>query len=111
MIGANPVKISSTLVEYADAKVTSVIWKLTEPQELTVYDYDADDIKVVEYQYVETSGSTVPPRPETYVFACDSAGKWVSGLEIAGSFQGSIDHGRAIAGYLASRNGEGWIVP
>ena len=109
MIGANPVELTTRITPHG--KVTSVIWKLSEPQTLKAYDYYEDKDVTTEYTHVETSGSEVPDIPETYVFACDANGRWVSASEIAGSFRGSIDHGRAIAGYLASVNRDEDMYP
>lgn len=41
-------------------------------------------------------------RPETYVFRSDSEGVITEWGELAGSFQGDMDHERAIDGYVGS---------
>jgi len=40
--------------------------------------------------------------PETYVFAADDHGVVTDWCELAGSFTGSLDHDKAIAGYVTS---------
>ena len=102
MIGANPVQ----LVQRGEGRVTAVLWKLTEPQRLYQLNYDTDEYESTEYEYVETSGTTYTVPHETYVFACKPNGEWITGLELPGSFRGSIDHAQAIGNYLAIRNGE-----
>jgi hypothetical protein len=53
--------------------------------------------------YVVVSGSKLPGlrQPETFIFLADDTGKILDWLECDGSFQGSIDHAKALknAGY------------
>ena len=51
--------------------------------------------------YVVTSAADVA-GPETYVFAADEHGVVTDWLELGGSFKGSFDHEKAIAGYVTS---------
>lgn len=92
-IRANPIKLSF------DTGVSQVVWELSESVPYI------DDLRGVESttKHVVTSASTIPDIPETYVFACDAGGTWLSGSEQAGSFRGSLDHAEAIARFLASK--------
>lgn len=54
------------------------------------------------FRYVVVSGAFVPfSGEETYIFGATKAGAVESYAELAGSFQGSIDHAQALlnAGY------------
>ncbi len=51
--------------------------------------------------YVITSGLEAAfdtGRPETYIFASDKSGEIIECGELEGSFQGSVDHEKALAG-------------
>ena len=58
-------------------------------------------------EYVVVSAVDVPySGPETYVFAASKDGEATSWSELDGSFEGALDHDRALDGFLAYTNGE-----
>ena len=95
-IRANPVKFN----RLQEGRVVQVVWKLSEWVPYTDWS-DGEIVTTGKTDHVLTSSSTIPGVHETYVFACDSEGKWLTGLEQAGS-HGEIDHAEALAGFLAS---------
>lgn len=49
-------------------------------------------------EYVVVSASSRFNSPETYIFAADAKGKVTNWLELPGSFQGRLDHAKALKG-------------
>ena len=95
-IQANPVKFD----RLQEGNVVQVLWRLSEW--VPYADWSDGIAPASKTDHVMTSSSTIPGVHETYVFACDSEGKWLSGREQAGSHQ-EIDHAEAIARFLASK--------
>lgn len=66
------------------------------------------------FEYVVVSGSRVPElrQPETYLFGADEHGKILDWLELDGSFQGDVDHVKALnnAGYRVVISGQTAII-
>lgn len=83
-----------------DDRINARLYRLSEP--MTGYDWSKDsDLRS---EYVVVSGSTMfgEDRPETYIFLANESGEITNWTECDGSFQGSIDHARALsnAGYM-----------
>jgi hypothetical protein len=95
-IRANPVKFD----RLHEGKVVQVLWKLSEWVPYTDWS-DGETITAGKTDHIQTSSSTIPGVHETFVFACDNKGKWLTGREQAGSHR-EIDHAEALAGFLAS---------
>lgn len=95
-IRANPVKFD----RLQEGNVVQVLWKLSEWVPYTDWS-DGEVITVGKTDYILTSSSTIPGVHETFVFACDNEGTWLTGREQAGSHL-EIDHAEAIARFLAS---------
>lgn len=49
-------------------------------------------------EYVIVSAVEVGGEPETYIFPADTEGQVLDWAELAGSFQGDLDHTRALKG-------------
>lgn len=76
------------------------LWKLSEP--VTTHEWHGGPPSITEY--VVTSAADVPfSGPETYVFHATAEGEPVNWLEVDGSFKGSLDHDRAIAGFCEAQ--------
>lgn len=71
------------------------LYRLSEPFAVK----DNDD-EVFQVDHVIVSGVVVVNRPETYVFPANEIGEIVDWLEQPGSFQGAVDHQRALDGFL-----------
>ena len=76
-------------------------WKLYKLSRPVVLDRYEDGMT---YEYVIVSASVAYSGPETYVFPADENGEVTDWGELEGSFQGSLDYERALAGFLQSHN-------
>ena len=63
------------------------------------YDYNYDkEVMEKETQYVIVSAVVAYSGPETYIFPADRNGKFLDWGELNGSFQGGLDHKKALNG-------------
>ena len=72
------------------------LYELSEPAE---YDYIDFEVETGKTKFVAVSAISSAPDtglPETYIFPCDEDGNILSWLEMEGSFQGGMDHERAL---------------
>jgi hypothetical protein len=63
-----------------------------------------------EFEYAIVSGISAPHDtgvPETFIFGCNEEGEVATWLELEGSFQGEVNHVKAIenAGYIVEDEG------
>lgn len=68
------------------------LYKLSEPME-----YGWDEKKKTDFVIVSAT-NVIFSGPETYIFPASEDGKIVDWGELDGSFQGGLDHERALAG-------------
>lgn len=74
-----------------------VLWSLSQPM---THDY-------ITFTHVISSAVvTMDHGPETYLFSCDGDGEVLSWVELPGSFTGSLDHQRAMDGFLEWANSQ-----
>lgn len=71
------------------------------------WDWDSEQYKGSTNFVVASAANVWYGGPETYVFASDEEGNVLDWSEKAGSFQGGLDHDRAIQGFEESYREEG----
>lgn len=76
------------------------LYRLSESRKVT--DWDPTDGDAPSFDHVVTSAVSAYSGPETYVFPANSDGEIVDWGELDGSFRGSFDHEKAIAGFVAA---------
>lgn len=89
---------TAKLVKWVNNSINllQAVYKLSEPVTFPEYRYDGEEGSTSEHVLV--SGVNSVYAHETYIFPCDEAGYVLDLGELAGSFQGGIDHGAALAG-------------
>lgn len=73
--------------------VSQVLWQLSEPVD---WGWEQDSGSTI---YVVTSAIVaIFSGPETYIFPADSDGEIIDWAQLNGSYQGELDHEKAILG-------------
>lgn len=90
------------------------VYKLSRPQPIADWSWDDEEPKQYT-DYIVVSAvelcrpGSIPmglPDKETYIFACDRDGKWLSKAEQPGSIKDTIHHRVALKGYLEWADGD-----
>ena len=78
---------------------TAALYRVDPPVQFAEKAAPGEDMFSCLTYYVSVSAVDVPfSGPETYIFAADKNGDALSWGELAGSFQGGMDHAKALAG-------------
>lgn len=94
--------IEATFIRDLPPTRTGALQKLYRPSDPYRVRAYGDDEGELETSFVVTSAAVAYGGPETYVFAADKRGHVLDWSELPGSFRGSLDHERAIAGFVES---------
>lgn len=90
-----------------EPRVDAALYRVDPPMSLEVYVWEGEELAdtskltTLTSDYVRVSASTLPGRPETYIFLADDQGDPINWRECEGSIVGELDHAVALkeAGY------------